>query len=115
MLFSPAALHFHQNHSFLVTPVPRPIVCVLNSLNFTCHIRQCEVKDNNATVNYQISDHADTEAPIKMNYSISSSRLEVKAILVWGLKFDIGDLTLNLRPKTKIVLHPQLEAAYRTI
>jgi len=115
MLFSPAVLHFLQNPSFLVTPVPRPIVCVPNSLNFTCHIRQCKGKDNNATVNYQISDHADTEAPIKINCSIGSPRLRVKVVLVWGLKLKVGDLILNLRPKTKIVLHPQLRAAYGTI
>jgi len=36
-------------------------------------------------------------------------------LLFWDLKFGVGDITPNLRLQTKLVFHPQLESAYRTI
>jgi len=49
------------------------------------------------------------------NCSISFE-LEVKNnFILGGLKFEFGDLIPKLRSQTKIVLHPQLGAACRTI
>jgi len=51
------------------------------------------------------SDHANTEAPIKMNYSINSPRLEVKVILVWepNSKLDTSKLKLSFTPNSKLL------------
>lgn len=45
-----------------------------------------------------------------------SIRVGVKGTFSLGcLKVGVGDLTLNLKSRTKVILHPLTQSAYRTI